>query len=615
MESMNVPFQHPSLRSDVMDNQLFLEIASRYMDDKELDGLRKMIYDRKGYILSQLPPEDIAFFPQFVQGTVEVCSRISPDSGTPLVTAKLKNRGKEAIASLIIRLGGDEFKRTTVNIPPHKDFEIRYTLDDLDLNSAFPCGRKIHCIVSLEDQYSRELTRSEKDVVVVRDELSRLVSVDLRELALDKPGIIPIAIAHLESHDNVPVSLTITILDGDMNLLTMDTVVEPDEVVDLPLFISRNNIPYGHGRRLLVRISSQSGILSEVPFYVDNESSTSTEFINIDASSKDIFADCKLLDTIDVHEQSDDGVLIGTMAAINKGCDDEKVRATLSVDGSVVINTVMVLPPNKVGQIPLSVPPNALYSEEPHTADVRIGLTDSEGHSIMDRVMTLDVMSIYDLDLRKIIVRTARFTNPHDRTLRTFVDDHNGPLARAMGNEYCIQGYQQPDKIMPQLEGIWNAVKNQGMSYVSDTNTIGNGFQRVRMPSKILEDHTGNCIELSILFASFLEIMGFEPVVIFPPGHAIIGIVTGTDVYRSDSKYPSDKWSGDHILRFHVDNGHGFDALFFESTMCSNRNASIKDAIASARDTLVQHKHHIESKNGFSLISKLHNEGIKPILR
>jgi hypothetical protein len=55
------------------------------------------------------------------------------------------------------------------------------------------------------------------------------------------------------------------------------------------------------------------------------------------------------------------------------------------------------------------------------------------------------------------------------------------------------------------------------------------GVQRIRLPSEVLEQRSGNCIELALLYAAAAEAMDMEAAIIGIPEHAYVGVRTDPD--------------------------------------------------------------------------------------
>lgn len=67
-------------------------------------------------------------------------------------------------------------------------------------------------------------------------------------------------------------------------------------------------------------------------------------------------------------------------------------------------------------------------------------------------------------------------------------------------------------------------------SYVSSIFTFGNyagEAQRIRLPKETLSLNNANCMDVSVAFASAMENLGMEPVIVIVPGHAFAGVRVG----------------------------------------------------------------------------------------
>lgn len=98
--------------------------------------------------------------------------------------------------------------------------------------------------------------------------------------------------------------------------------------------------------------------------------------------------------------------------------------------------------------------------------------------------------------------------------------------------KYAIQRHPRKqlagtqDELEPQVQAIFDAIKlDLQINYVSTTITFGLANnevgQRLRSFKEILEAKAGNCIDLSILFASVLESLGIPGGILLMPGHAM----------------------------------------------------------------------------------------------
>lgn len=134
---------------------------------------------------------------------------------------------------------------------------------------------------------------------------------------------------------------------------------------------------------------------------------------------------------------------------------------------------------------------------------------------------------------------TKKFFYLHDFCV-TLVTPHDDEVEKilSIAKEYhpnkVLQGYpsiadneQVKSEVDKQVESIFIALKNIGISYIDSSISFGwhEPFksQRIRFPSTSIKYKSANCIDGTILFASILENIGLEPIIILVPGHALVG--------------------------------------------------------------------------------------------
>jgi hypothetical protein len=97
--------------------------------------------------------------------------------------------------------------------------------------------------------------------------------------------------------------------------------------------------------------------------------------------------------------------------------------------------------------------------------------------------------------------------------------------ARAL-NGGRLEGYDSPD-VTETVKALYDALKEHGWDYDSNALVFHNRdqdfVQRVRRPGRLLDRKAGNCLEGCVLFASLLAASDLHPVILFLPGHAVVG--------------------------------------------------------------------------------------------
>lgn len=90
-----------------------------------------------------------------------------------------------------------------------------------------------------------------------------------------------------------------------------------------------------------------------------------------------------------------------------------------------------------------------------------------------------------------------------------------------------LSGYQRRDKnfVKQQMKAIYMALKELEITYVAPPQSyffqdIG---QRLRLVDDVVTNRLGTCLDTSILFASCLEALNLNPLIIMVEGHAFVG--------------------------------------------------------------------------------------------
>lgn len=124
----------------------------------------------------------------------------------------------------------------------------------------------------------------------------------------------------------------------------------------------------------------------------------------------------------------------------------------------------------------------------------------------------------------------ARWVTPHDPAVMQLVSSARQYVRRGRLAGYELSG-DSPSAVAAQVEdearGVFTAMANLGLSYVDSISTYGNyasKAERVRFPSETLSLNGANCIDMSVAFASAMENLGMQPVIVLVPGHAFTGV-------------------------------------------------------------------------------------------
>jgi hypothetical protein len=96
----------------------------------------------------------------------------------------------------------------------------------------------------------------------------------------------------------------------------------------------------------------------------------------------------------------------------------------------------------------------------------------------------------------------------------------------------AIYGYQQGEKgVLAQLAAVYKVINDvYQIRYVSTPMSLARTdqtfVQRVRLPAETIAQQAGNCIETAALYASAIEAMDMNPLLVLVPGHAFVACET-----------------------------------------------------------------------------------------
>jgi hypothetical protein len=124
----------------------------------------------------------------------------------------------------------------------------------------------------------------------------------------------------------------------------------------------------------------------------------------------------------------------------------------------------------------------------------------------------------YDLVVA-MITPTDPSVNALIRTARNY--DPSGAMTSGYDSDMDANG-----TVAQRLSDIWQAeASDYKLAYISTPITFASGSsQRIRLPGEVLDQSSGNCIELTLLYAAAVEFLGMQPALVIVPGHAYVAV-------------------------------------------------------------------------------------------
>ncbi|HWR13582.1 MAG TPA: hypothetical protein VN577_02045 [Terriglobales bacterium] len=199
----------------------------------------------------------------------------------------------------------------------------------------------------------------------------------------------------------------------------------------------------------------------------------------------------------------------------------------------------LIVGPRETRQIRLNPPllPRAYDSHEVRRAELDVRVNSPNGDTLFSEKKPVLLHSGAELYWGKRFANAqlvARWVTPHDPAVLKLVSEARRYAPRGRLGGYNISRSASKTvlqtQVRSQAEAIFRALQKSGISYVSSIFVYGefiNQAQRIRLPRETLELNNANCMDVSVLFASAMENLGLQPVVVIVPGHAFAGVRLG----------------------------------------------------------------------------------------
>ena len=225
----------------------------------------------------------------------------------------------------------------------------------------------------------------------------------------------------------------------------------------------------------------------------------------------------------------------------NQGERPAEVLVSSEISGYTekAIDTVTVQPGEilEVRQNPLLVPEKIeeLNVEKPAQFHIRVAqLENGEDKTLLEETGETLVYARRDFPWS-----IPGFSDPEVFELIAAMSTPNDPAVEALirqAAEYTSSGIMwsgygsnvndEGGGVWDRLQAIWQAEeKDYDLTYISTWVSFAPGsVQRIRLPAEVLEQRSGNCIELALLYAAAAEALDLETAIVGVPGHAFVGV-------------------------------------------------------------------------------------------
>jgi hypothetical protein len=220
-----------------------------------------------------------------------------------------------------------------------------------------------------------------------------------------------------------------------------------------------------------------------------------------------------------------------TLRLINQEPRLRSVTVTVEVPGvtDASIETIALPPGKQVNRRispPLKIGFDVTKLRAARASQIALHIVDPETHaSLLDRMLPVEILPRDSLplhrwvgdDLRQTFHYAAAWVTPNAPEIDAFIARAK---SRVPGGSFT--GMQH--ETLPQVKALFDELKARGMSYVEDPRVFDERgqIQRTRLPAEVLASTNAQCLEGTLLYATLLEAIGMQPVLVFKTGHAFV---------------------------------------------------------------------------------------------
>jgi len=198
----------------------------------------------------------------------------------------------------------------------------------------------------------------------------------------------------------------------------------------------------------------------------------------------------------------------------------------------------------------------------------------------------------------------AAFITPNHPELSKIIQKASIILEEWTSNP-SFDAYQSlnPDRIKKQTGAIFEAIASLGFVYCSPPASFEKEGQRIRMCDTIFSQKLATCVDMAILYASCIEAIGLNPLLIVINGHAFVG------VWLIDDTFPDSVNDDISLLKKRIAHGINELVLVEATSMNAGHIQSFDESINSANYKLVKEEDFIL----FIDVKRARLSGIKPL--
>lgn len=222
-----------------------------------------------------------------------------------------------------------------------------------------------------------------------------------------------------------------------------------------------------------------------------------------------------------------------------------------------------------------------------------LNLTEKVGSYLNIRVLSDDVTlceKYYKVDLlaydqwtgsKTPLELLCAFITPNHPEVARITSDA-AEILMSWGEDPSFNGYQSNDKnvVLRQVAAIYAAIQKLGIVYSEVPASFEKHGQRIRLIETIIQQKFGTCMDLTLLFATCLESVGLNPILLLENGHIFVG------VWLEEDTFPDTVFDDSSMVEKRYADGINDIAVFECTSVCLGKNISFNEAQTIAKQEI-----------------------------
>lgn len=179
----------------------------------------------------------------------------------------------------------------------------------------------------------------------------------------------------------------------------------------------------------------------------------------------------------------------------------------------------------EISPVKLTVSAESLFAMTEKTAGSIHISAEKDGEKLAETDIPLEILAYDEWSGSEMMPELiSSFCAPNHPLVSEVISEASVYLQQWCGSP-SFTGYQSedPNVVKMQAAAIYAALQARNIAYTMPPASYEKTGQRVRLPYTVLTEKHGTCLDLTLLFASCLEQIGLNPLIVIVKGHAFGG--------------------------------------------------------------------------------------------